>query len=401
MAVQNLNKSFEENIPNNLDEKSGSEQNFANELSELNEHLKESQAEKVKLSDKVASLEKAQDIIFEQFKTLELQRLELEDQQKKLEEASDKFRARTINLFGKMIDLKKAKKTISVQNQKLELQQKEIEKHQILLKNSSEKFRDRTIELFGKMIDLKKAKKTISLQSEQLTELNASKDKFFSIVAHDLRNPIAGFLNLTDVLSANFDILSEKERKEFVDVMNQASKQLYNLLENLLEWSRAQTGNMNYEPHYISLKKMVDNALDSMMLNIENKQLKINLNINPEMIVFADENMITTVIRNLVSNAIKFSNSDSSINLRCISKDQNIEFAVIDHGIGIPKDVQEKLFRIDQHVTTEGTKEEKGSGLGLILCKEFVEKNGGKIWVESEINKGSAFIFTLPKKSMV
>ena len=413
MTIRRLKKSIKEKLHHTKDDyvsenhyqNSQKDSQQAHELFELNKHLKESQEEKLKLSDKVANLEKAQDIIFDQFKTLELQRVELEHQQKKLEDASEKFRSRTIDLFGKMIDLKKAKKTISQQNEKLENQQKEIEKHQILLERSSEKFRERTIELFGKMIDLKKAKKTISQQKteieshrEQLKELNASKDKFFSIIAHDLRNPIAGFLNLTDVLSTNFSVLSETERKDFVEVMNQASKQLYNLLENLLQWSRAQTGNIKYEPQYIQLKKMVDNAIDSMMLNIENKKLNVNLHVNEEIVVFADENMVTTVIRNLLSNAIKFSNPDSSIQMRCVSNEKFIEFAVIDQGIGIKKETQDKLFKIDQHVTTDGTSEEKGSGLGLILCKEFIEKNGGTIWVESEINKGSAFIFTLPKK---
>ncbi len=412
MAIRKLKQSIKNKI--NLsknDKESGSiieshkNNEQTEELVELNKHLKESQEEKTKLSDKIANLEKAQDIIFEQFKTLEFQRAELEEQQKKLEDASEKFRTRTIDLFGKMIDLKKAKKTISLQNEKLELQQKEIENHQILLEKSSEKFRDRTIELFGKMIDLKKAKKTISLQKteiekhrEQLKELNASKDKFFSIIAHDLRNPIAGFLNLTDVLSTNFEVLSENERKEFIEVMNQASKQLYNLLENLLQWSRAQTGSIKYQPRHIELKKMVDNAIDSMMLNIENKKLKLNLHISPDTIVYADENMITTVIRNLLSNAIKFSNPESSINLRCAINEEFAEFTVTDQGIGIKKEVQEKLFKIDQHVTTDGTSQEKGSGLGLILCKEFVEKNGGQIWVESELNKGASFTFNLPRK---
>lgn len=257
------------------------------------------------------------------------------------------------------------------------------------------------------MIDLKKAKKTISLQKEeieihreQLKESNASKDKFFSIIAHDLRNPIAGFLNLTDVLSSNFDVLSETEQKDFIEVMNQASKQLYNLMENLLQWSRAQTGNIKYEPQYVQIKKMVDNAIDSLMLNIENKKLKVNLHVNEETMVYADENMVTTVIRNLISNAIKFSNPDSSIHLRCITQQNHVEFSVIDQGVGIKKEIQEKLFKIDQNVTTEGTSSEKGSGLGLILCKEFIEKNGGQIWVESEINKGSSFVFTLPKKQL-
>jgi len=378
------------------------------ETIQIKDYLKKSQEENIKLTDKVESLEKAQDIIFEQFKTLELQRIELEKQQKKLEDDSEKFRGRTIELFGKMIDLKKAKKTISQQNTKLEKQQQEIEKHQELLEKSSQKFRERTIELFGKMIDLKKAKKTISQQKEeiekhreQLKALNTSKDRFFSIIAHDLRNPIAGFLNLTEVLTHNFDVFSEKESKEFIDVMNQASKQLYNLLENLLQWSRAQTGRITYEPQYISIKKMVDETIDALMINIENKKIKVNLKIDEKTVAFVDENMITTVIRNLLSNAIKFSNTDGLITIRCNQNEDFIELTVSDNGVGIKKEDQEKLFRIDQNLTTEGTAAEKGTGLGLILCKEFVEKNGGKIWVESELNKGSSFMFTLPKKISV
>ncbi|HAF28681.1 MAG TPA: hypothetical protein DCG75_06495 [Bacteroidales bacterium] len=379
--------------------------NLNQENSEIVSFFKKSQEENVKLTDKILSLEKAQDIIFEQFRDLELQRIDLEKQQKKLEEDSEKFRSRTIDLFGKLVDLKKAKKTISLQNEKLETQQKEIEIHQTLLEKSNEKFRERTIELFGKMIDLKKAKKTISLQKEeienhreQLTALNASKDKFFSIIAHDLRNPIAGFLNLTEILTNNFDVFSENESKEFIEVMNEASKQLYNLLENLLQWSRAQTGGITYEPKFISIKKMVDETIDALMINIENKSIKISLNLDEKAIVFVDENMITTVIRNLLSNAIKFSHRNEIISIRCTSKEEFVELSVIDNGIGIKKEDREKLFRIDQHLTTPGTSEEKGTGLGLILCKEFVEKNRGKIWVESDLNKGSEFTFTLPKK---
>jgi signal transduction histidine kinase len=376
------------------------------ENDEIINFLKNSQEENTKLTDKIESLEKAQDIIFEQFRTLEIQRIELEKQQKKLEEDSDKFRGRTIELFGKMIDLKKSKKTISQQNKKLKTQQQEINNHQLLLEKSNQKFRERTIELFGKMTDLKKAKKTISKQKEeienhreQLKALNASKDKFFSIIAHDLRNPIAGFLNLTEVLTNNFDVFSEKESKEFIEVMNQASKQLYNLLENLLQWSRSQTGSITFEPKFVSVRKMVDNTIDVLMINIENKSIKININVDEKTIVFVDENMITTVIRNLISNAIKYTHPEGLISIRCTQKDDLVELSVIDNGVGIKKEDQEKLFRIDKHITTQGTSDEKGTGLGLILCKEFIEKNDGEIRVESELNKGSAFIFTLPKKA--
>ncbi|MFC2151779.1 ATP-binding protein [Bacteroidota bacterium] len=405
MSARKSKIKTKEDLPEDITA-SDSEINVNPENEKIKKFLKKSQEENIKLTDKIESLEKAQDIIFDQFKSLELQRIELEKQQKKLEDDSEKFRGRTIDLFGKMVDLKKAKKTIDQQNKKLELQQKEIEKHQILLENSSDKFRERTIELFGKMIDLKKAKKTISLQKEEienhrelLKELNASKDKFFSIIAHDLRNPIAGFLNLTEILTNNFDVFSEKESKEFIEVMNQASKQLYNLMENLLQWSRAQTGSITYEPKFISVKRMVDDTVDALMINIENKRIKVNVSVDEKTAVYVDENMITTVIRNLISNAIKFSNPEGLISVRCTQQDTFVEVSIVDNGVGIKKEDQKKLFRIDHHVTTVGTSEEKGTGLGLILCKEFVEKNGGKIWVESDINKGSSFTFTLPRKA--
>ena len=368
--------------------------------------LEDSQEQNNKLKQKIENLENAQDIIFEQFRELELQRLDIEKQQRKLEENSSKNRERTIELFGRMVDLKRAKKTITLQNEQLELQRKEIEKHQELVEKSSQKFRERTIELFGKMIDLKKAKKTISQQNEeleeqrkQLRELNASKDKFFSIIAHDLRNPIAGFLNLTDVLSTNFDVFSEAESKEFINVMNEASKQLYNLLENLLQWSRAQTGSISYEPQYVAIKKLVDETLDALLVNIENKKLKVNVKVDDKLVAYIDQNMIATVIRNLLSNAIKFSPESSSIKLRAEQKNNVIVFSVVDNGVGMSKENKEKLFKIDQHLTTPGTSDEKGSGLGLILCKEFIEKNKGEIWVESQLNKGSEFSFTIPIKA--
>jgi len=368
----------------------------------LEKSFRASEHEKSKLSRKIASLENVQDIILEQFRELELQRKELQKQQKKLEEANAKFRRRTIELFGKMVDLKKAKKTISLQNDRLEQQQKAIDIQQKQLERSNHKFRVRTIELFGKMIDLKKAKKTISKQKEEieehrkkLDELNASKDKFFSIIAHDLRNPIAGFLNLTEVLTQNFDTYSEAESKEFIDIMNQASKQLYNLLENLLQWSRAQTGRIDFNPQVISLKEIMDNTIDLLMINLREKKIKVKVNIDEQIKVYADKNMVTTVIRNLLSNAIKFSHTGSSIIITAKLSHDKAEISVTDHGVGIKKQDQKKLFKIDQHLSTPGTSDEAGTGLGLILCKEFIEKNNGHIWVESETGKGSTFKFTL------
>ena len=142
---------------------------------------------------------------------------------------------------------------------------------------------------------------------------------------------------------------------------------------------------------------MFENTIDNLMVNIENKKIKINIKVDEKTEVFVDEDMISTVIRNLLSNAIKFSHSGETISIRCTNKIDFVEISVVDNGVGINKNDQEKLFRIDQNLTTQGTSEEKGSGLGLILCKEFIEKNNGTIWVDSEINKGSSFTFTLKK----
>jgi signal transduction histidine kinase len=277
----------------------------------------------------------------------------------KYEKANEKFRNRTIDVFGKMVDERKLKKTLNQQKLELEKHRKEIEIQSEKLKSASHKFRKRTIELFGKMIDLKKAKKIIFKQNKELEnhqqklkELNASKDKFFSIISHDLRNPIGGFLNLTDIFSTNFDNLSKKENKEFIELLNKSSKQLYNLVENLLEWSRTQTGRITYNPKPINLNFLIEDTIELLMANIRNKKLEVNIISKNNEKVFADEYMLTAVFRNLLSNAIKFSQSKNIITVKVISKDDNIEVHVIDNGVGISKDNQEKLFRIDKNHST-------------------------------------------------
>ncbi|MEA3317797.1 MAG: HAMP domain-containing sensor histidine kinase, partial [Bacteroidota bacterium] len=354
---------------------------------------------------KAKDLKEANNIIAKLHSTISEKENEMQMLHDKYEKTNEKFRTRTIDVFGKMVDEKKIKKTINQQNQELESHRKEIEIQSQKLENASQKFRERTIELFGKMIDLKKAKKVIfnqnnklENQQQKLEELNASKDKFFSIIAHDLRNPIGGFLNLTDIFSANFDGLSKKENIEFIELLNQSSKQLYNLLENLLEWSRSQTGRITYNPEILNLNFIIEDTIELLMANIKNKELEVNIESNKNEKIFADENMLTTVFRNLLSNAIKFSQKNSIITVRIIHKENNIEVHVIDNGVGISKENQKKLFRIDKHHSTSGTSNEKGSGLGLILCKELIDKNNGKIWVESELNKGSSFIFSLATK---
>jgi PAS domain S-box-containing protein len=229
-----------------------------------------------------------------------------------------------------------------------------------------------------------------------LNELNATKDKFFSIIAHDLRGPFANFRVVTDLLTSSYDELEETEKKEFLELIKDSANNLYSLLENLLDWSRSQRGTMPFNPNEFDFSLIAKNTVNFLKLSADNKNIELINNITDDTYITADVNMITTVIRNLVSNAIKFTANGGQININSTITEKDSIFSVQDNGIGLSKETINKLFRIDTQVTTIGTNDEKGTGLGLILCKEFVEKHGGKIWVESEVGKGSTFYFSLP-----
>ena len=235
----------------------------------------------------------------------------------------------------------------------------------------------------------------ITEQSEILDKLNTTKDKFFSIISHDLKGAIGGFLGQTDFLAEDFKNLPHDDMHDLIIKMNQSSKQLYSLLENLLEWSGTQTGSLIPNPEKINLKKLISNILPVFDDLIKEKELKAIVKIAPEINVSADVNMISTVFRNLIINAIKFSHKKSIFTLCAVTKSDFIEIEISDLGIGITEKDQLKLFSIDQSFSNPGTNREKGSGLGLIICKEFIEQNGGSIKVESELGKGSSFTFTL------
>jgi len=366
-----------------------------------NLNLSRKKIEKIKEKGEIY---KAVDIIAHQNEELRALREKMYAEQKKSARVNDKMKRRTIDLFGRMVDLKKAKKTISLQNEQLEGQRYEIENQRAKLEKTYKKFRKRTIEMFGKMVDLKKAKKTISQQNEELekkqqklNEINATKDKFFSIIAHDLKNPIAGFLELTDLLSENYYELSQSEAKELIHLMNKNSKQLYSLLENLLHWSRAQTGNVSYNPEGLKLIEVAEETINLLKMNLESKQLKLINRIGSDIYVYGDNNMISTIMRNLLSNAIKFSHEGKRIEIEADYLNNGmVEIGVRDFGTGIPKAEQEILFKTGHNVAKNGTANEKGTGLGLLVCKEFVEKHQGKIWVESIPFEGSTFKFTIP-----
>jgi signal transduction histidine kinase len=359
-------------------------------------NLHKSQQSRDKLTDELQNLLKAQEIILEQNESLAEKQIALEQQQAYLEQARLKFRKRTIELFGKMIDLKKAKKTIKQQNELLEKQKADLTREKEKAGKFYHRFRERTIELFGKMIDLKKAKKTITSQNKELAKVNATKDKFFSIIAHDLRNPIGGFLNLTNLLVEEYETLEEEEKRQFITSLNQSAKQLQQLMENLLHWSRAQTGTISYNPEFYSLKTLINEQLEVLRTNLQEKSLLVYLASSDDHIVYTDLPMMSTVIRNLLSNAIKFSHPGMSIHIRTQKNRDKTILTIQDEGIGMTKEKQEHLFALGSSQTQTGTCNEKGSGLGLLLSNEFVRQCGGALAVESAPKKGTTFTISLP-----
>ena len=243
--------------------------------------------------------------------------------------------------------------------------------------------------------ELQDLNEKLTESEKDLKEINKTKDKFFSIISHDLRSPFTALLGYSQMLSENYEIFDDDEKKEFISDIHTTGKQLFKLLENLLQWARSQTGNMEYSPTPIYLKEISEDIVALQRTNAEKKNNNLFTDIDDSIIAWADNNMSTTVIRNLVSNAMKFTDG-GDIRISAARKDEFIEVSVNDSGLGMSKENMNKLFKIDQHYTTKGTDDESGTGLGLILCKDFVENNGGKIWVESELGKGSSFIFTLP-----
>lgn len=230
----------------------------------------------------------------------------------------------------------------------------------------------------------------------RLQEANASKDKFFSIIAHDLRSPFTALVGMSQYLATGIDQLDAETAKEFLEGMHKSSKNAFNLLENLLEWARIQTARMPIEPQEIDIAEIVRENLALFDVNINNKRLHIENNLQPAEIAYADENSINAVVRNLLSNAIKFTPEEGKISLHSNRTEHEVIITVQDSGEGIEPDVLPTLFRIDVRQTHTGTKQEKGSGLGLVLCREFIEKNGGQISVESEPGQGTLFMFSLP-----
>lgn len=243
----------------------------------------------------------------------------------------------------------------------------------------------------------KKAEAEIELKTKQLIAANAEKDRFVSILAHDLRSPFSSILGLLALLNDNIESYTAEEIAGHVKVLYESADNTFSFLEDLLKW--IQSRKLPFQPNELLFKDIwpdINNAVDG---SANSKSISISHNISPDLVLYADSNMLKTVLRNLISNAIKFTHNGGSIKLSSTQTEEEVNISVTDTGVGMPPEVSSKLFDITSSHTTKGTLNEKGSGFGLVLCSEFLEKHKGRIWVNSEVGKGSVFTFVLPHKT--
>jgi len=233
--------------------------------------------------------------------------------------------------------------------------------------------------------------------NKKLEELNEMKDAFFRLIAHDLKTPFNAIFGYTEILKEDFPQLTDKEKLKFIDSIGNAAKQNYQLLENLLMWSQSHTGRLEYNPLQINLKLNILESKELLMPSAKNKNIDLKIDCDDNLTLFADQQMLTTIFRNLISNAIKFTYPGGTVTIKVTEEPTGVNISVMDTGMGMNEETIRKLFKLNEITTHNGTEGEKGTGLGLILCKEFIQLHKGRIWIESEPGKGSKFIFTLPK----
>lgn len=264
----------------------------------------------------------------------------------------------------------------------------------ILFKQNKDKVKMNSL-LTLKGLQIEEKNKEILDQHKNLEELNNTKDKFFSIIGHDLKNPMNSIIGFSDLLSENYNKYDDEKRSKFINIIRNSAHRSNELLENLLTWAQSQSNTIEFNPTKVSLKKSIEEVFGLLQIQASKNGISLQSNFAVNCDVIADKNMLLTILRNLVSNAIKFSNHNSVVSIIVTPHDKFCEITVKDTGEGIPENEIEFLF--DMHNKNKITKNSKsGSGIGLVLCKDFVEKNGGKIWVNSKINEGSEFTFTLP-----
>jgi signal transduction histidine kinase len=262
-----------------------------------------------------------------------------------------------------------------------------------------------TEQLHAEVQQRKENEQKLEVSQKELQHANATKDKFFSIISHDLKSPFNGIMGFAELLETDYDTLADDERKEMVHEIRKASDNTFHLLEDLLTWSRSQRGLINYNPAAVKLISLCHYTFEIMSSAAHRKNVCVNLDVNENTIIYADQNMITTVLRNLISNAIKYSRQGGSVTLSAKKSlgnndkslsEQFVEISVADTGVGISSDSISRLFHIEEQLRTPGTANETGTGLGLIICKEFVEMHGGTIHAISTEGEGSTFFIRIP-----
>ena len=246
-------------------------------------------------------------------------------------------------------------------------------------------------------IERTKTQTALKISERKLKESNMSKDKFFSIIAHDLKAPFNSLLGFSELLVKEIQSNNLVYIKKYAHLIHKVSNQSYSLLNNLLDWSLAQTGGMKFNPEKVNFTEMSNELIDYFNNIAQNKKISIKSTINSNLELVADRNMLTTIIRNLLSNAIKYTPQDGEITISATKDIKETNISIKDTGVGIKTEDLGKLFKIEEASSTRGTENEKGTGLGLILCCDLVEKHNGKIWVESKVGSGSLFSFTIPR----
>ncbi|MEI6277050.1 MAG: HAMP domain-containing sensor histidine kinase, partial [Prolixibacteraceae bacterium] len=250
---------------------------------------------------------------------------------------------------------------------------------------------------FRDISERKRAEEEIKEKNSELSKAISEKDKFFSIISHDLRGPFNGFLGLTRIMSNELADLTFEELQKMSSSLEKSASQLFRLLENLLNWARIQQGLIPFNPVMVKLLPSIDECIALMQEQANAKEIEIVRIIPEELTVFADDNMLQTIIRNLVFNSVKFTRKGGRVTISVKTSDPtHVEIVIRDTGIGMSQSIIDQLFRLDVQSSRRGTDGEASSGLGLLLCKEFVEKHGGRIWTESEVGNGSIFHFTIP-----
>jgi len=247
-------------------------------------------------------------------------------------------------------------------------------------------------------MELEETRRLLKERAEELNNANAAKDRLFSIIAHDLRHPLADLKSLLELLLFDYDMLTKEKIITCFKEIKDSTDETYNLLQNLLQWSRKEMGRLNFEPEAFILDDSINSTINLFNQSSGKKNIKIKFESGDSTKVFADKDMVETILRNLLNNAIKFSFKDGAIIISKKTKDKMVEINLQDFGTGISEKNKKELLDNNKIITTRGTNNEKGTGVGLNLCLEFAEKNKGRLWFESEEDKGSTFYFTLPRK---